>query len=97
MATTAPKTSSRPSAPPKPAPAPAAPVPAVAAAADPEMDAPAAPEPAGPVIERISIGSLTVKKTVYNDGEQELIEMKTLRKGPDERYKDRSWRHAQSI
>jgi hypothetical protein len=47
------------------------------------------------VVERISIGSLVVKKTTYDDGESQLSEVKTIKSGPDERFK--SWRHAQPL
>lgn len=52
-------------------------------------------EVSGPVIERISIGSLVVEKVSYDDGEQELSEVRTIKKGPDEKFK--SWRHAQPL
>lgn len=86
MATADPKGATRPTAPQTVKPAAPAPAPA------PEDDS---TEMAGPVIERISIGSLVVEKTIYDDGEQEIAEMRTLKKGPDEKF--RSWRHAQSL
>jgi hypothetical protein len=86
MATADPKGATRPAAP--QAVKPAAPKPAPA----PEDDS---MEVSGPVIERISIGSLVVEKTIYDDGEQEIAEMRTVKKGPDEKFK--SWRHAQPL
>ena len=71
----------------RPAPKPPAPTPVPAV----EAEAPAVE--AGPIVERITIGSLMVKKTVYDDGDMELAEVQTLKRGPDEKFK--SWRHAQ--
>lgn len=84
MATADPKGATRPAAP--QVVKPAAPAPAV----EPEDDS---MEAEGPVVERISIGSLVVEKTIYGDGEQEIAEMRTVKSGPDEKFK--SWRHAQ--
>ena len=94
------RSSSRPSAPtPKPAaPKPAAVTPEVkeqeVAAVTPEVEEQEVAA-AGPVVERISIGSLVVKKTTYDDGDSEMTEVKTIKAGPDERFK--SWRHAQPL
>jgi hypothetical protein len=59
---------------------------------EPETDE-ATQEEAGPIVERITIGSLVVKKTVYDDGDMEMTEVKTIKRGPDENFK--SWRYAQ--
>jgi hypothetical protein len=82
------RSSSRPSA---PTPKPAAPKPAAVTPEVEEQEVAAA----APVVERISIGSLVVKKTTYDDGESRLSEVKTIKSGPDERFK--SWRHAQPL
>jgi hypothetical protein len=86
MATGSPNT-----VPPKnPAPKPPVPVEAVEAIEE-EI------EDAGPIVERITIGSLVVNKTVYDDGDMEMKEVKTeirtVKAGPDEKFK--AWRHAQ--
>lgn len=86
MATADPKGATRPAAPQVVKPAAPAPAPA------PENES---MEVEGPVVERISIGSLVVEKTIYDDGEQEIAEMRTVKKGPDEKFK--SWRHAQPL
>lgn len=88
MATADPKGATRPAAPQVVKPAAPAPKPAP----EPEEES---TEAEGPVVERISIGSLVVEKTIYDDGEQEVAEMRTVKKGPDEKFK--SWRHAQPL
>lgn len=87
MATVDPKAPARAPAQPKPA--------AVSQAAQPKPPA-VEQEPeqnSEPIIERISIGSLVVKKTTWDDGDTEMSEVKTIKAGPDERFK--SWRYAQ--
>ena len=91
MATADPKVATRAASAPSPkpsAPVPKPPAPAPALAVEPK-------ESAGPIIERITIGSLMVKKTVYDDGDMEMAEVKTVKRGPDEKFK--SWRHAQPV
>jgi hypothetical protein len=90
MTASGPKTSTRASAPTS---KPVAPAPTIQPVAPEVEDQEAAP--AGPTIERVSIGSLLVERTTYEDGDCELNEVKTLTKGPDEKFK--SWRHAQSV
>lgn len=87
---TAPRSSTRPSAPAPVKPPASEPAATFAEAAEVETE-----QSAGPIVERISIGSLVVKKTVYDDGDMEMTEVKTIKAGPDERFK--SWRHAQPV